>query len=75
MPPDATDLLPLIIEVVDLRPPEPEPAFDPMALSPGEVLPPVPPPTLGERVQAFGERHAAGFACGALVTAIALRLL
>jgi hypothetical protein len=70
------------MEVLDLpeppppRPPgPPEPAFDPMAVSPGEVLPPPPPPTLAERVTAFGAHHAAGFVCGALATAIALRLL
>ena len=56
-------------------PPGPEPAFDPMALSPGEVLAPAPPPTLGERLKTFGTRHAAGFACGVLATAIVLRVL
>jgi hypothetical protein len=58
-----------------LPPAAPEPAFDPMALSPGEVLPPTPPPTLRERLVAFAERHGAGFACGAIATAIVLRVL
>ena len=79
--PDATDLLPLIVEVAELldiprpRTSEPEPAFDPMAFAPGEEPVVVPPPSWLERIHLLGDRHGMGFACGAVLTAIALRLL
>lgn len=63
------------MEVSDLRPPEPEPVFDPLAVGSGATLLVAPPLTTGERLQALCAHHGIGFACGAVVAAVVLRLL
>ena len=77
----ATDLLPLIVEIRDLldvrrpRVAEPEPAFDPLAFSPGEAPAPPPPRSWLQRTLHEPRGVALGFACGAAVTVLAMLAL